>query len=208
MLAEIETMIEEIRQRGETEAKRIIEEARRKADAMVEEAKRRVEMMVMAEARPQVLTLRRRVLGTVELEGRRKMIKVKEEVVNRVVEMAKARIEGISSGKDKRVDYREILYSLIKEAVNGVGESKVYISANERDLKYLKGNLNSISKRLSRELGFEVKLGIDEKPINCMGGVIARNEDRTKVYYNTLDGRLNEATKRFRSFLGKTLFKG
>ena len=208
MLAEIETMIEEIRQRGETEAKRIIEEARRKADAMVEEAKRRVKMMVMAEARPQVLTLRRRVLGTVELEGRRKMIKVKEEVVDRVVEMAKARIEGISSGKDKRVDYREILYSLIKEAVNGVGESKVYISANERDLKYLKRNLNSISKRLSRELGFEVKLGIDEKPINCMGGVIVRNEDCTKVYYNTLDGRLNEAVKRFRSFLGKTLFKG
>ena len=207
MMAEIETIIEEIRRRGEEEAEKVIREAREEAERIVEEARRRAEEIIESEARPEIVTMRRRILGTAELEGRRELLRAKEKILSKVMEKVRERLEAIVSGKSREVDYRQILRKLLVEAVRAVGGSEVHIYANKRDLEYLRKVLNKLSKSISEELGYEVKLVLSSEPIECMGGIVASSPDGTKTYYNTLDGKLSDAVKRFRRSLGRMLFR-
>jgi len=205
--SEIEVMIQEIRRRGEEEAGRIIEEAKAKAEKIIEEAKRKVDVYVENMAKPEIITMRRRILGSASLEGHRKVLMAKEKVINAVIEMASERLRRIVEGEDPEVDYREVLHRLVLEAVKAVGEPEVYVYANESDSKYIRRHLKAISKMVSEKLGYKVKIRLAKHPIDCIGGVVVSNLDGTKTYYNTLDGKLNDVIKKFRSILGKTLFK-
>ena len=42
----------------------------------------------------------------------------------------------------------------------------------------------------------EGSLTLDEKPVNIMGGVIIKNKEDSKVYVNTLEGRLTNVRTR------------
>jgi len=205
--SEIEVMIQEIRRRGKEEADKIIAEAKARADKILEEAKRKADVYIENRARLEIITMRRRVLGSAGLEGHRKVLAAKEKVINTVMELASERIKKVVAGEDPNVDYGEVLQKLIVEAVGAVGEPEVYVYANERDSRYIKRRLKALSKTVSEELGYEVKLHLASEPISCLGGVVVSNMDGTKTYYNTLDGKLNDAIKKFRSILGKTLFK-
>ena len=207
MTSEIEVMLQEIRRRGEEEAGRIIEEAKARAEKIIEEARRKVDVYVENMAKPEIITMRRRILGSASLEGHRKVLMAKEKVINAVIEMASERLRRIVEGKDPEVDYREVLHRLILEAVKAVGEPEVYVYANESDSRYMRRHLKSISKMVSEELGYKVKIRLAKRPIDCIGGVVVSNLDGTKTYYNTLDGKLNDVIKKFRGILGKTLFK-
>ena len=207
MTSEIEVMIQEIRRRGEEEAGKIIEEAKARAEKIIEEAKRKADVYIENMAKQEIITMRRRILGSAGLEGHRKVLMAKEKVISAVMEMASERLRRIVEGKDPEVDYRKALHRLILEAVKAVGEPEVYVYANESDSRYIRRRLRAISKMVSEELEYKVKIRLAKQPIDCIGGVVVSNPDGTKTYYNTLDGKLNDAVRRFRSVLGRTLFK-
>mgnify|MGYP000262273806 CR=1 FL=1 len=207
MTSEIEVMIQEIRRRGEEEAGKIIEEAKARAEKIIEEAKRKADVYIENMAKQEIITMRRRILGSAGLEGHRKVLMAKEKVISAVMEMASERLRRIVEGKDPEVDYRKVLHRLISEAVKAVGEPEVYVYANESDSRYIRRRLRAISKMVSEELEYKVKIRLAKQPIDCIGGVVVSNPDGTKTYYNTLDGKLNDAVRRFRSVLGRTLFK-
>ncbi|RLI08672.1 hypothetical protein DRO24_00825 [Candidatus Bathyarchaeota archaeon] len=172
ILAEAEREAKRIRRAAEEEAKRIKGEAEKAAKLIIDRRLR---------------AARERILGEAEMEGRRKLMEAREEMVSRVFEEATKRIENLINDEERRDEYLEILSKLIAEAVERIGGSEFIISANERDLELLKRNLGKIRRSLpSREL----KLTLSEEPIECLGGVIVESGDRLKVYNNTLDGRL------------------
>jgi len=172
ILAEAEREARRIRRAAEEEAKRIKGEAEKAAKLIIDRRLR---------------AARERILGEAEMEGRRKLMEAREELVSRVFEEATKRIESLINDEERRNEYLEILSKLIAEAVERIGGSEFIISANERDLELLKRNLGKIRRSLpSREL----KLTLSEEPIECLGGVVVESGDRLKVYNNTLDGRL------------------
>lgn len=172
ILAEAEREAKRIRRAAEEEAKRIKGEAEKAAKLIIDRRLR---------------AARERILGEAEMEGRRKLMEAREEMVSRVFEEATKRIENLINDEERRDEYLEILSKLIAEAVERIGGSEFIISANERDLELLKRNLGKIRRSLpSREL----KLTLSEEPIECLGGVVVESGDRLKVYNNTLDGRL------------------
>ena len=199
----VEALVEEIRKRTEEEASRIIAEARRRAEQIIKEAEREVERLVEHEARPRAMVLRRRILGSAELRGRAEVLKAKEEVIRKIAERARARLEAVAAGKESSVDYREVLYDLLREAVEKLGEPSAVVYANERDRRYLAENLSSIESKLEGDLGREVKLALGDRVLDCLGGVVVESPDGSKVYYNTLEGRLEEALRRSRGWLGR-----
>ncbi len=177
ILAEAEREAKRIRRAAEEEAKRIKGEAEKAAKLIIDRRLR---------------AARERILGEAEMEGRRKLMEAREEMVSRVFEEATKRIENLINDEERRDEYLEILSKLIAEAVERIGGSEFIISANERDLELLKRNLGKIRRSLpSREL----KLTLSEEPIECLGGVIVESGDRLKVYNNTLDGRLLRARR-------------
>lgn len=172
ILAEAEREARRIRRAAEEEAKRIKGEAEKAAKLIIDRRLR---------------AARERILGEAEMEGRRKLMEAREELVSRVFEEATKRIESLINDEGRRDEYLEILSKLIAEAVEKIGGSEFIVSANERDLDLLKRNLGKIRRSLpSREL----KLTLSEEPIECLGGVVVESGDRLKVYNNTLDGRL------------------
>ena len=172
ILAEAEREARRIRRAAEEEAKRIKGEAEKASKLIIDRRLR---------------AARERILGEAEMEGRRKLMEAREELVSRVFEEATKRIESLINDEGRRDEYLEILSKLIAEAVEKIGGSEFIVSANERDLELLKRNLGKIRRSLpSREL----KLTLSEEPIECLGGVVVESGDRLKVYNNTLDGRL------------------
>jgi len=205
--SDVNALIEEIKRRAEEEIKKILEEAKKEADKIVEEAKEEAKRKFQHEAHSRLLLLRRRILGKAEMKGRHELLKAKEEILEKIKEIATERLKRIVEGSDPRVNYHDILYRLIEEAAKGIDEPEIIIEANERDKEYLSVNIRRLEEQLSKSIGKPIKIRISDSVANILGGVIVYNRDRTKIYYNTLEGRLSETIEKYRAILGSKLFR-
>lgn len=185
----LELIKSEITRRAREESEKIIMDAEREAQSILSKAEAKAREVMMASVKPEVEVMRRRILGSAMLEGRKMMLKAKHELVLKVLNAAEEKLRRIAEGGGG-VDYGEVLFHLLKEAVSGLGEEEVQVSANERDRSYLNRNLDRIGERLSRELGRRVKLTVADNPLNCIGGVVVKSKDGLRLFNNTLDGRL------------------
>ena len=185
----LELIKSEITRRAREESEKIIMDAEREAQSILSKAEAKAREVMMASVKPEVEVMRRRILGSAMLEGRKMMLKAKHELVLKVLNAAEEKLRRIAEGGGG-VDYGEVLFHLLKEAVSGLGEEEVQVSANERDRSYLNRNLDRIGERLSRELGRKVKLTVADNPLNCIGGVVVKSKDGLRLFNNTLDGRL------------------
>lgn len=184
--------------RAEERAKKIIDTAKEEVERIKEESERQVLALVDSELR----AVRDRIVGRVNLEGRKMVMMARQEMVSKVFEEAEKRLTEIVMGKE--ADYGEILTNLIVEAVTAMGEEEFIVLANKRDLEYLKNNIKKIKSRVKKVLD-EGSVKFDEKHIDIMGGVVVRNMEGTKTYNNTMEGRLVKARGRIEAEVAKVL---
>ena len=206
MSENISVMKEEIRRRAEEESKNTVSNSKKEAQKIVSSAKDRANKVRTEKVKPEAVTMRRKIIGLAELEGRRSAINAKEEVLSKVFEGTKNRLDKIARHEDKNIEYDEILFKMIKEAASEIGEEKLLITANKSDLSYISSNLSSITQKLKKELGSEVNLTIIKEPQNYIGGVVVYNGDRNKIFNNTLKGRLSQVQGTMRGRISKNLF--
>jgi vacuolar-type H+-ATPase subunit E/Vma4 len=205
---DLETQLIEriVKQRNERVAKTEVR-VREITESALEEVER-----IKDESENQILSLigsdlrasRDRIMGKAELEGRRDLMDARQRALSHVYDEISKRLKDISDGKDKKVDYSEILVTLITEAAMAIGDEQLIVSANESDLKYLGKNLGNINTQLKTTLG-ECTVELADEPIDVIGGVIVRNHDGTKTYYNTLDGRLESVKTKFAAQVAEIL---
>jgi len=177
----IEKAVEErntIIAKAEARAARILENARQEEARIKSDVDRHLRTIVGSELR----AVHDRIVGRANLDGRKMIMEAKMELLDTVFESASEKLEAMA--KKGGADYEEVVKKLISEAVEAMGEDELIVSSNKADHSFLKKTLPELSK----ELG--VTLRLDAKPIDAMGGVIVKNPRSTKVYYNTLDGRL------------------
>jgi len=161
-------------------AKRILENARQEEVRIKSDVDRHLRTIVGSELR----AVHDRIVGRANLDGRKMVMEVKMELLDTVFEYAREKLEAMA--KKGGADYQEVVKKLISEAVEAIGEDELIVSSNKADNGFLK----KILSELTKELG--VSLRLDAKPIDAMGGVIVKNQRGTKVYYNTLEGRLSK----------------
>jgi vacuolar-type H+-ATPase subunit E/Vma4 len=179
----IEKAVEErntIIAKAEARAARILENARQEEARIKSDVDRHLRTIVGSELR----AVHDRIVGRANLDGRKMIMEAKMELLDTVFESASEKLEAMA--KKGGADYQEVVKKLISEAVEAMGEDELIVSSNKADHGFLKKTLPELSK----ELG--VSLRLDAKPIDAMGGVIVKNPRGTKVYYNTLDGRLSK----------------
>lgn len=190
----------EIIAKAEERVGRILKTAEGECERISDESDRQILNAVASELR----AVRDRIIGNAELEGRKQLMQAREEAVSSVFEEAKDRLLRMTEGKDKAVDYGEVLSKLVVEAAEAMGGEVFIVSANERDLQHLKNNLKALENRIKESLEGGA-LRLDEKPIATMGGAIVRNDDGTKIYYNTFEGRLRKVRSGFEAEVATTM---
>jgi len=166
--------------KAEARAERILENARQEEVRIKSDVDRHLRTIVGSELR----AVHDRIVGRANLDGRKMIMEAKMELLDTVFEYAQEKLEAMA--KKGGADYQEIVKKLISEAAEAIGEDELIVSSNKADNGFLKKTISELSK----ELG--VSLRLDDKPIETMGGVIVKNQRSTKVYYNTLEGRLSK----------------
>jgi V/A-type H+-transporting ATPase subunit E len=147
---------------------------------------------------------RDRIIGNAQLEGRKNLLLARQDLLTRVFDEVLERLRGIEGRDDAKFDKGEVLIALIKEAAAAVGGEEFIISGNEADLKYLKKNLGNVRKALKQSVG-ESKVSLDSEPFDTGGGVVVKNSDGTKTYYNTFEGRLATVKAKLESEIAEKL---
>ena len=186
--------------KAEVRAREITESAQEEVERIKDESEKQILSLIGSELRAS----RDRILGKAELEGRRGLMDARQRVLSHVYDEISKRLKDISDGKDKKVDYSEILVNLITEAAMAIGDEELIVSANESDLKYLRKNLGNINTQLKATLG-ECMVKLADESVDVIGGVVVRNLDGTKTYYNTLDGRLESVKTKFAAQVAEIL---
>lgn len=101
-------------------------------------------------------------------------------------------------------EYKSLLKRLVDEAVNAIGGSKFVVLVNERDVDLMREIVKTIEKeRRKEDKEFSIKLS--SRRIKGIGGVVVESEDGSKIYNNTLEGRLLRARNMLRAEVGKIL---
>lgn len=199
----IERIVErrkEVVSRAEERAESILEAAEKDCKRIKAESEKQVLNIVSSELR----AVRDRIVGGVELEGRKLLMLARDELSSSVFDEVETRLREISEGRDESIDFGEILVKLITEATSTMGGEEFIVEANGRDLKYLQKHLKKIKAGMEKVLDGG-SLQLDSKPIPTMGGVVVRNRDGTKIYYNTLEGRIKNVRSRIEAEVAKTL---
>ncbi len=185
---------------AEERARRIIQAAERECERIREESERQVLNIIGSELR----AIRDRIVGRAIIEGRKMVMLAREEMISKVRMEAEKRLMEIVEGKAENIDYGRALIKLVEEAASAIGEEELIVSANRRDLEYLKGHIEELEEALRASLG-EVRLEQEENPIEALGGVVVRNRDGTKIYNNTIEGRLRKAWSRVEAEVARRL---
>lgn len=200
-------LIEQVVEKRNTllaDAEKKAEQILRSTDEEVRRIKDDTERQVLNLIGSELKATRDKIIGITELEGRRKLMEARQELISAVFDKVKKKLMDIADGNVSDVDYNEILEKLILEAATALGGDEFIVSANERDLFYLKNNVSRITKQVVDTLGSGT-IKLDDNLLDTIGGVMVWNPDSTKIYYNTLDGKLRSVRSRIEAEVGHIL---
>lgn len=188
--SDIEEYIQLIIKNAEKEAQKILEEARREANKIVEDAKKEAMEKAEKRAREILESIRSRIMDEKLRRFRGEKAKLKKSIVDRLKEKLLSEIENRIRGRGG-VDYGDMLYRFIREAALELGSDELIISANSKDLEFIKSRLNDIRRRLKEDIGIDVKITLGEK-IDVIGGITVRTSTGDKAYTATLDSLVEQ----------------
>ena len=197
---QIQALKEEIWRRAREKAEKILEDAEREAQRIVQEARRKAEEVLRSRVEPEKLLMRRRIIGRAVGEGRRLVIAAKNELVEKAFEKALEKLKQDAQAKSE--DYRRFLLKAFEKAVSfysNTGEDLI-IYANESDINFLREAISKLPENRSNRIRLE--------RADILGGLIASDPDGRRVYYNTIEGRIEALKPILREKVASILFGG
>ncbi|MCP8310594.1 MAG: hypothetical protein L6N95_05465 [Candidatus Methylarchaceae archaeon HK01B] len=198
-----------IKDRTEEEVKKIIIEGEIAADKIIEEARSKVARIKdekLRKVKKDMDEKEKAEISLTKMDGRRRVMEVKEEFLKKTFDEAKKRLKSFSSSKTNE-RYQNILTALAIEAMSGIESKEVRISANKTDLDFLRKNTQVMKSTLSKMRASEVDIKLDDKAIDTIGGVIVYSMDGKKIYNNTLETRLGRTFEEVKGKILNMLFE-
>ena len=186
-------MVESIRSDAEAQVRQIIgsanaaaqEEARR-----IEEAARDARNEILARARDKARKLREREISLATVEARRLVLATREQSVNKVCDRVRAGLDTIRA--DDTVYHRSLI-TLLGEATDAIGNSKLRVTLSEHD----RGVVEALLKESPQSSDDAIELAFTSE--HHGGGCIAQSHDGRIVFDNTYARRLALAMRDLRA---------
>lgn len=200
----VDKICEQIRGDGAKEVDSILEKARSTAAAIIAKAEseaQKVGERILADATEKSTVAQKRVLSSVSLEVRRIKLKVREEIVNAVMDAARANVE---KGR-KRDDYPRVLAALVAEALRVLEGEEFVVYVDGRDLAMLESSVFPPVRELMKKRGRAVKR-VEGKalPDSTTGGVRVGVPGGHVIFDNTFEARMY----RYRDEIRAIIFEG
>ena len=186
--------------RANKEAKHILQNAEQECLRIKKQAQERVAQLQGLTTQ----TLRDQIVGEATLEGRRILIQEREKALSLLYQRVSDRLQEIAERKIESINFNDTLTKLVVEAILAISGDTFIVYTNARDREYLQNNLTQIIEKVEPKLG-NITLQLHKEPIVTMGGVIVKNREETKVFYNTLESRLETTRKRSEAVVAKIL---
>eukprot|EP01116_Phalansterium_solitarium_P006894 TRINITY_DN19312_c0_g1_i1.p1 TRINITY_DN19312_c0_g1~~TRINITY_DN19312_c0_g1_i1.p1 ORF type:complete len:274 (+),score=66.26 TRINITY_DN19312_c0_g1_i1:111-824(+) len=199
---QLDNMVKFIYREAEEKAAEIKAKATEEAD--IEKAKivqeRKLKIMQEFETKEKQIEVKKRIAYSNALNNSRlKILKAREEGIQKLLEEAHARLFSVS----KDPNYKQILQDLLLQALTKLEESKVNVIARKQDVSLVQQALPAAVEEYKRRSGRAVEAVIDSNMFlppgvdaggkqneSCSGGVIVSTIDGKIICSNTLDARL------------------
>ena len=191
------------------EAKEVVEESLEQSQKIVKDAEEeaaRVRERKMKDIQEIFQEKETSELESAKLGQKRKISALRTELMEQVVDEASAKLERMS--REKSSQYKESLVKLVIEAAEAVQTGDLEIRANFRDHEFLQNELSELRKKLQKRKGKLPALELNEKTLNCLGGVIVQDRDKKRIFNNTFEARLTKARQEMGNKLFGDLFEG
>lgn len=190
------------------QAKSIVNDAKDSLEKLLEQKKRETEERARKICQEILRSTEDEVENTIHRESVDAIIKTrwillseKRKIIDDVFKRAEQRLQAFT----KEEAYQDMLERLIEEAALAAGGGKLEILLNKADSQ-TKLPTKEIAKGVSSKLGVEIVLGISEKTIDALGGVIVQSADgRTKID-NTLGSILERTRRKLEPAIATSLF--
>lgn len=176
----LDKLKEKIMNEAKSEAETVIQNAERTADKIIAEFKEKAEkeeQRILADADKQAMLIVRSAESNANLDGKKKFLKEKHLITDRVFEQARKAADEFSDS-----EYFKIIYSLAAKC----GEGELLMSENDKNRlpedfeeqikKYSNGKI-SVSKEFAAiKNGFMLKCGLTEENCSFDGIIEAKSE--------------------------------
>jgi vacuolar-type H+-ATPase subunit E/Vma4 len=175
----------------EVEIKEIIDEAKTKATAEINEARAKIEQIKkkeITEILKKVQEAEQRELETTRIEGKRKVMNLKSQVIESVLSSSLARLKDMV--EKETPSYRNHLEEFIIEAAKRIDGWEFELIIGSKDAAFVKKRLKRVVDALSIVKGVVVSLKMSDEPLRSIGGVVVRSSDRREIFNDTLEARL------------------
>jgi vacuolar-type H+-ATPase subunit E/Vma4 len=199
-------LIAGIEEEASVEAELILSEARKYAEERLAEAKRHAQSIIeeaQRKAEAQASIARSRVLAGLKTEIKRKSMRIRESIVQDVIEKAKNEIRAMVS----KPGYREVLQNWIVESAIGLGADSAVVNASAGERALIDEALLERAKERVKELTereVELRLSTDQ-PLSRQGVVLTAADGKT-AYNNQVEARFLRFHPRIRKLIYEKLF--
>ncbi|MCX8204223.1 MAG: V-type ATP synthase subunit E family protein [Candidatus Nezhaarchaeota archaeon] len=203
-MSSFDRLIEKILNDAKSEAELILNKAKSEVEALKEEARKEAYAKLEAEVtkfKESYEEEARRRIVEARVKAKERWLKEREALIDRVVEKVKERLAVFVNSPQ----YVRALELLIEEAAINIGGGDLVVQLNEKDSK-LSIDFEGIAKRVAFKTGVDTKFKVSETNLRCIGGAIVSTTDRSLIYDNTLESRLERLAAEVRLRAFKILF--
>ena len=188
----IDALKVEISRRAKERAEKILKDAGERAEKLLREAEKKAEKLLQERAEPQILAIRKRILGKASMECKKMLLEAKEEMISKALSRVFERLKRFP----EEDEYRAFLKRSLKRALKVLGprhEGKLLIYLNERDFKIIREEISGADLKLVKA--------------DLIGGLIASTEDGSVIFNDSLESRLEALKPMLRDIIASTLFE-
>lgn len=201
-----EAIVEAILKMAEDRADAIRREAEKRAKEIIESAKREVEQILRMRRERMEREIKEEIArkrSAAEVEANQIILTAKSDILREFLRRVHERLATIAEGQDPNWNYEDILVKYSLEGAKVLGEKgrEVYLMGREKDRPLLE----KVAKELERR---GIKATVDDRPVPAIGGVVVRDVNDERRYYNTFDGRLRAYREAKEMEIVSKLFEG
>ncbi len=203
-----EGIVEKIISDGESQAKRVVDNARRSERSEKRKAESEANTIrkdIVGKAEAKAGTLKSKLIATGHIEAKRMVLRAREEAISKVFETIEQELHKI---RENPAEYRKALTNLAVEAISAVVESEVTLKMGEEDKHLADDNLlEEIRQRACERAGRELSITLEIDPALTGGGCVAVSGQGRVNFDNSFSRRLERMKPALRSVIVREVLK-